>query len=49
VTRIVEIDAGMLISHTGDHAVYRAARALRAVQDAASYARQQAMLRKEER
>ena len=49
VTRIVEIDTGLLASHTGGHADYEAARALRATQDEASYARQRAMLKKEER
>ena len=49
VTRIVEIDEGTLISNTGDYAAYEATRALRASQGAAAFARQQAMLRKEER
>ena len=49
VTRIVEIDAGVLASHTGGHAAYEAARELRATQDEAAYARQRAMLKKEER
>ena len=49
VTRIVEIDEGTLISNTGDYAAYEATRALRAEQGAAAFARQQAMLRKEER
>jgi ATPase subunit of ABC transporter with duplicated ATPase domains len=49
VTRIVEIDEGRLVSHSGDYASYERARALRAVQGEAAFARQQAMLRKEER
>ncbi len=49
VTRIIEIDEGSLVSHTGDYAAYEKARELRATQGAAAFARQQAMLRKEER
>jgi ATPase subunit of ABC transporter with duplicated ATPase domains len=49
VTRIVEIDEGTLISHTGDYAAYERAREVRATQGEAAFARQQAMLRKEER
>jgi ATPase subunit of ABC transporter with duplicated ATPase domains len=49
VSRIVEIDEGSLISHTGNYAAYEAARETRAEKDAASFVRQQAMLRKEER
>jgi ATPase subunit of ABC transporter with duplicated ATPase domains len=49
VTRIVEIDEGRLVSHSGDYAAYERARALRAAQGQAAFARQQAMLRKEER
>jgi ATPase subunit of ABC transporter with duplicated ATPase domains len=49
VTRIVEIDAGELVSHTGDYASYERSRELRAAQGEAAFARQQAMLRKEER
>ncbi|HVS17278.1 MAG TPA: ABC-F family ATP-binding cassette domain-containing protein [Planctomycetota bacterium] len=49
VRRIVEIDEGALISHTGNYADFERARALRAVQGEAAYQRQQAMLRKEER
>ncbi len=49
VTRIVELDAGTLTSHTGGYAAYEEARALRARQDEAAYTRQRAMLKKEER
>ncbi len=49
VTRIVEIDEGALVSHTGDYAAFEAARDVRAAQGAAAFARQQAMLKKEER
>jgi ATPase subunit of ABC transporter with duplicated ATPase domains len=49
VSRIVELDEGKLVSHTGDYAAYEAAKAMRAAQSEAAYARQQAMLRKEER
>lgn len=49
VSRIVEIDAGELISHTGNYEAYEAARAMRAKQSAAAFSRQQAMLKKEER
>lgn len=49
VTRIIEIDAGVLASHTGGHAAYEQARAVRAAREEASYARQRAMLKKEER
>lgn len=49
VSRIVELDEGKLVSHTGNYASYEAARATRAAQSEAAYTRQQAMLRKEER
>ena len=49
VTRILEIDAGRLVSHTGDYQSYERAKALRRSQDAAAFARQQAMIKKEER
>ncbi len=49
VSRIVEIDEGTLVSHTGNYAAYEASRAMRAVQSAAAFARQKAMLKKEER
>ncbi|MEM7306553.1 MAG: ABC-F family ATP-binding cassette domain-containing protein [Planctomycetota bacterium] len=49
VGRIVEIDEGALVSHTGNYADYERARAERAAQAAAAFTRQQAMLRKEER
>jgi ATPase subunit of ABC transporter with duplicated ATPase domains len=49
VSRIVEIDAGELVSHTGTYADYERNREMRAAQNEAAYARQQAMLKKEER
>ncbi|MFN0242908.1 MAG: ABC-F family ATP-binding cassette domain-containing protein [Planctomycetota bacterium] len=49
VDRIVEIDAGELVSYGGDYDFYERERATRAAQTAAAYVRQQAMLRKEER
>ena len=49
VSRIVEIDAGQLRSYTGDYAFYERERELRAKQEEAAFARQQSMLRKEER
>jgi ATPase subunit of ABC transporter with duplicated ATPase domains len=49
VSRLVEIDAGELVSYTGDYAFYEREREVRAQQQAASFTRQQAMLRKEER
>jgi len=49
VTRIVEIDDGQLVSHTGDYESYEAARVMRAAQSAAAFTRQKAMLKKEER
>ena len=49
VSRIVEIDEGELVSHTGNYASYERAREMRATQAEAAFARQQAMLKKEER
>ncbi len=49
VSRIVEIDEGKLVSHTGNYAAYERERESRAARNAAAFARQQAMLRKEER
>jgi len=48
VNRIVEIDAGDLVSYSGNYDFYEKQRALAAVQQAAQYERQQAMLKKEE-
>jgi ATPase subunit of ABC transporter with duplicated ATPase domains len=48
VTRIVEIDGGELTSYTGDYDFYEGQCALNAQQAEAQYARQQAMLAKEE-
>jgi ATPase subunit of ABC transporter with duplicated ATPase domains len=48
VTRIVEIDGGELTSYTGDYDFYEAQCAINARQAEAQYARQQAMLAKEE-
>jgi ATPase subunit of ABC transporter with duplicated ATPase domains len=48
VTRIVEIDGGELTSFTGNYDFYERQRALAVEQAAAQYARQQAMLAKEE-
>jgi ATPase subunit of ABC transporter with duplicated ATPase domains len=48
VTKIVEIDAGELISHAGNYDFYERQRALAEREQAAQYARQQAMLAKEE-
>ena len=49
VTRIIDLDAGELVSHTGSYADFERARAMRAAQGEAAFARQKAMLRKEER
>jgi ATPase subunit of ABC transporter with duplicated ATPase domains len=49
VSRIVEIDHGELVSYSGDYDFYDRERQVRAAQQAAAYARQQAMLKKEER
>ena len=48
VTKIVEIDGGELTSYTGNYDFYEGQRALAAQQAEAQYARQQAMLAKEE-
>jgi ATPase subunit of ABC transporter with duplicated ATPase domains len=48
VTRIVEIDGGELTSYTGDYDFYERQCAVNAQQAEAQYARQQAMLAKEE-
>ncbi len=49
VDRVVEIDGGELISYSGDYDFYEKERALRETQREAAYARQQAMLQKEQR
>jgi ATPase subunit of ABC transporter with duplicated ATPase domains len=49
VTRLVDVDEGELVSYTGNYEYYERERALRAARDEAAYARQQAMLKKEER
>jgi ATPase subunit of ABC transporter with duplicated ATPase domains len=48
VTKILEIDAGELITYTGDYEFYERQRAIAEREQAAQYARQQAMLAKEE-
>jgi ATPase subunit of ABC transporter with duplicated ATPase domains len=48
VTKIVEIDAGELVTYSGDYAFYEKQRAIADREQAAQYARQQAMLAKEE-
>ncbi|MCC6620960.1 MAG: ABC-F family ATP-binding cassette domain-containing protein [Deltaproteobacteria bacterium] len=48
VNRIVEIDAGDLVSYSGNYDFYEQQRAIAQVQQAAQYERQQAMLKKEE-
>ena len=48
VTKIVEIDAGDLITYSGNYDFYEQQRALSEAQKEAQYARQQAMLAKEE-
>ncbi|MDD9933668.1 MAG: ABC-F family ATP-binding cassette domain-containing protein [Myxococcales bacterium] len=48
VTKIVEIEGGDLISYSGNYDFYEQQRALAASQKEAQYARQQAMLAKEE-
>jgi ATPase subunit of ABC transporter with duplicated ATPase domains len=48
VTKIVEIDAGELITYSGDYDFYERQREIAAAQQEAQYARQQAMLAKEE-
>src|SRR5262245_18731098 len=49
VTRIIEIDGGVLTSYSGNHDFYERQRALNEVQAEAAYERQQAMLAKEMR
>ncbi len=49
VTRIAEIDGGEVVSYSGDYDFYERERALREAQREAAYARQQAMLAKEQR
>ncbi|MEZ6015812.1 MAG: ABC-F family ATP-binding cassette domain-containing protein [Planctomycetota bacterium] len=49
VTRIVEIDAGELVSYGGNYDFYDREREVRAAQQDAAFTRQQAMLKKEER
>ena len=49
VTKIAEIDAGEIISYTGDYDFYERERAIRETNQRASFARQQAMLAKEQR
>jgi len=49
VRKIVAIDGGEVTTYTGDHDFYEAQRALNEKQMEAQHARQQAMLRKEER
>jgi ATPase subunit of ABC transporter with duplicated ATPase domains len=48
VTKIVEIDGGELTAYSGDYDFYEAQRAVAAQQAEAQYARQQAMLAKEQ-
>jgi ATPase subunit of ABC transporter with duplicated ATPase domains len=49
VDRVVDIDGGELISYSGDYDFYAEERVLRETQREAAYARQQAMLQKEQR
>jgi ATPase subunit of ABC transporter with duplicated ATPase domains len=49
VSRLVEIDAGELVSYTGNYEFYEREREVRAAQQGAAFTRQQAMLKKEER
>ncbi|MEM6566881.1 MAG: ABC-F family ATP-binding cassette domain-containing protein [Planctomycetota bacterium] len=49
VGRIVEIDAGDLVNYSGDYDFYDREREVRSKQQDAAFARQQAMLKKEER
>jgi ATPase subunit of ABC transporter with duplicated ATPase domains len=49
VTRIAEIDDGEITAYSGDYDFYERERALRATNREAAYARQQAMLAKEQR
>jgi len=48
-TKIVEIDAGELVTWSGDYDLYERERTVRGAQREAAYARQQAMLAKEQR
>jgi len=48
VSKIIEIDGGDLITHSGDYDFYERQRAIAEREQAAQYARQQAMLAKEE-
>jgi len=49
VSKIAEIDAGEIISYTGNYEFYERERAIREANQQASFARQQAMLAKEQR
>jgi ATPase subunit of ABC transporter with duplicated ATPase domains len=49
VSRIVEIDAGEMVSYSGDYDFYASERVMRETQREAAHARQQAMLAKEQR
>ncbi len=49
VTKIAEIDAGEIITYTGNYDFYERERAIREANQQASFARQQAMLAKEQR
>ncbi|MDZ4802157.1 MAG: ABC-F family ATP-binding cassette domain-containing protein [Bryobacteraceae bacterium] len=49
VTKIAEIDAGEIISYSGNYDFYERERAIRETNQQASFARQQAMLAKEQR
>ena len=49
VSRIVDIDAGELSSYQGDYELFQREQEIRATQRKAAFARQQAMLKKEER
>jgi len=49
VTKIAEIDAGEIITYTGDYDFYERERAIRETNQQAAFARQQAMLAKEQR
>ncbi len=49
VTKIVEVDAGELLTYSGDYDFYERERKLREAQREAAYARQQAMLAKQQR
>jgi ATPase subunit of ABC transporter with duplicated ATPase domains len=49
VTKIAEIDAGEIVAYSGNYDFYERERAIRAANQEAAYARQQAMLAKEQR